>query len=259
MERIAARGARVSAHELENAIHMFFHAIDENGNGKLEPHEFAVAQVVVAQLAGEDFDEDAFDSIGAFDKDRSGQVTIKEFTPVMKDLCDALPGNRADIVEDLATKASEHINEMRRSIGREIREFFKALDKDESGTLTEGEMTKMANLAIALQRDLKLDVATKVPIEDYLSLKAFDRAHDGVVSIGEFIEHFLDYTKLLNIPKKDIVLKLKMLVQEASTATPTGASGYQDGRFSGMSVAGADVDGIKGDLAKIHAVLEAYA
>ena len=64
MERIAARTARVSAHDLENAIRMFFHAIDENGNGKLEPYEFAVAQSVVAQLAGEDFDEEAFDSIG---------------------------------------------------------------------------------------------------------------------------------------------------------------------------------------------------
>merc|ERR1719253_1455497 len=163
MERIAARTARVSAHDLENAIRMFFHAIDENGNGKLEPYEFAVAQSVVAQLAGEDFNEEAFDSIGAFDKDHSGHVTLKEFTPVMKDLCEALPGNRADIVEDLATKASEHITEMRRAIGREIREFFKALDKDESGTLTEGEMTKMANLAIALQKELKLDVAMEVP------------------------------------------------------------------------------------------------
>lgn len=123
-ERVDKRRARYEAQDLDKAINMFFHAIDEDGSGKLEPHEFAVAQVVLAQLADEEFNEDAFEDIGNFDKSGDGAVTLKEFIPVMRDLCQALSGSRADLLEDIASKASECITEMRREVGREIREFF---------------------------------------------------------------------------------------------------------------------------------------
>lgn len=195
----------------------------------------------MAQLAGEDFDETGFDNIGAFDKNRSGTVTLKEFVPVMRDLCASLPGNRADIVEDLATKASEYINEMRREVGREIRQFFSALDLDKDGALQQDDITKMANLAMALQRELKLDIDTKVPLEEYLSLEAFDKAKDGVVSQSEFIEHFLAFTKKLKIPKRELVSKLRQLVAEASgTWTP------------------ADMDQVMREVSGVRSVLDKY-
>lgn len=195
---------------------MFFHAIDEDGSGKLEPHEFSVAQVVVAQLAGEDFDESAFDNINVWDKTRSGDITLKEFMPTMRDLCQALPGNRADLVEDIALKASEHIGEMRRLVGREVRNFFKALDHDDTGTLNEDQVQRMAKLAMGLQRELKLQLSSNVPVEEFLSMERFDKAKDGVVSLAEFIEHFLEFTKQLKIPKKELILKLEKLVAEAN-------------------------------------------
>lgn len=241
-DRIEARRKRYSDQELKQAITMFFHAIDEDSSGKLEPHEFAVAQAVVAELAGEDFDDEVFESINAWDKDRSGSVTLKEFSPVMKDLCDVLQGNRADIVESLAEKATTYINHMRREVGREIREFFVALDADKSGTLNEDQMKKMTNLALQLQRELKLELPGGVPVEQYLSVEKFDSRKDGLVSMGEFIEHFLDFTKLLKIPKKDLIARLKKLVEDA-----------KDEDWEPQ-----DVDGIKREISKIDHVLDKY-
>jgi len=216
-ERVEKRRARYEAKDLDKAIQMFFHAIDEDGSGKLEAPEFAVAQVVLAQLADEEFNEDAFGNIGNFDKSGDGAVTVKEFLPVMRDLCQALSGSRADLLEDIADKAAEVITETRREIGREIREFFRALDIDKTGYLEEAEIKIMANLAIALQQEVQPDIALKVPVEEFLSLKAFENglSTDGKISISEFLDHFLDFTKKLKIPKKELVFKLKQLVAEA--------------------------------------------
>lgn len=233
-DRVEARRKSYEAADLEDAIRMFFHAIDEDGSNKLEAHEFAVAQMVVAQLAGEDFDDSAFDNISNWDKTRSGDVTMKEFIPVMRDLCQALPGNRADLVEDIASKASEHINETRRLVGREIRDFFSALDSDETGTLSEDQVQKMAKLAMGLQQELKLEIDTKVPLEQFLSLEAFDKAKDGVVSLSEFIEHFLDFTKKVKLPKKVLVVKLKELAAEARGEWERASLGEVKAAVSGV-------------------------
>lgn len=224
---------------------MFFHAIDEDGSGKLWPHEFVVAQVMVAQLAGEHFDETAFETITAWDKNRSGSITMKEFMPIMRDLAQALPGNRADVVEDIATQASEHINEMKRLVGREIRAFFKALDVDETGSLNEEQVKRMAQLAIALQQELKLEIDTKVPIEDLLSLQRFDKAKDGVVSLSEFIESFLNFTKKMKIPKQELIGRLQQLVAEAE--------GLDQVRER------ADLDEVKQKVTRVDLVLSKYS
>jgi len=244
-DRVEKRRQSYAANELEDAIRMFFHAIDEDGSGKLWPHEFVVAQVIVAQLAGEHFDESAFENINAWDKNHSGNITLKEFVPIMRDLAQALPGNRADVVEDIASKASEHINEMKRFVGREIRAFFKALDVDETGTLNEDQVKRMAQLAIALQQELKLEIDTKVPIEELLSLQRFDKAKDGVVSLSEFIESFLDFTKKLKVPKKELIERLQQLVAEAA-----GIDQVEER---------ADIDEVKRKVTRVDLVLSKYS
>lgn len=127
--------------------------------------------------------------------------------------------------------------------------FFKALDVDKTGYLEEAEIKIMANLAIALQQEVQPDIALKVPVEEFLSLKAFENglSTDGKISMGEFIEHFLDFTKKLKIPKRDLVNKLKQLVAEANGEKPAEAP-----------ASAFDADKVKRDMEEMKKVLDKY-
>lgn len=70
-------------------------------------------------------------------------------------------------------------------------------------------------------------------------------AEDGVVSLSEFIESFLDFTKKMKIPKQELIGRLQQLVAEAE--------GLDQVRER------ADLDEVKQKVARVDLVLSKYS
>mmetsp|Transcript_35639 Transcript_35639/g.80515 ORF Transcript_35639/g.80515 Transcript_35639/m.80515 type:complete len:228 (-) Transcript_35639:173-856(-) len=213
-EKIEARRAKYDKNKLKNAVASLFAACDEDGNGFVEPHEFVIAQAALAELAGDAFDDEAaslmFDGVQQFDKSGDNKISKKEFEAKMLELCEVLPRNGDEIVNELADKASLISSTARREMALQIRNFFRVLDEDRSGFLDSSEMEFMARLA--------KDLSGQDVEDEFLEMDKFERKKDGKVELSEFVEHFFAFTKRLKVPKRDIISKLRELQIDAQDA-----------------------------------------
>jgi len=210
---------RCLQNRLEHGIKGFFYAVDEDCNGFLEKHEFVVAQTVIAELAGDLFDDDTaarhFEEYEAFDKNRDNHVDVDEFTSRMLDLCEVLPQCREEILEELRKRTATVVAHVRRRVGNELRSIFSAVDVDHSGSLNREELANVS----ALWKDLALEgLGSAKAADDFLKFESFDLVQDGKVSVDEFIEHFLDMLKFFKVPKRDVLEKLQNVREAAESA-----------------------------------------
>mmetsp|Transcript_82457 Transcript_82457/g.191558 ORF Transcript_82457/g.191558 Transcript_82457/m.191558 type:complete len:233 (+) Transcript_82457:195-893(+) len=213
-DKIEARRQQYASQKLKQAITCFFASCDEDGNGFMEPHEFVIAQTVLAEIAGECFDDEAatgmFENVRLKAFDAGGTcVTKMEFEKEMLELCAVIPRSADTIVTAMAEKAALVVAQMRREVLLEIRKFFKVLDEDRSGYLDKQEMETLANIAQDLAEQAQKDLGSG----EFLTIESFDNSHDGLVELTEFVDHLLDFTKRVKVPKRDIIHRLRELTE----------------------------------------------
>uniref|UniRef100_A0A7S4RTF6 EF-hand domain-containing protein n=1 Tax=Alexandrium monilatum TaxID=311494 RepID=A0A7S4RTF6_9DINO len=129
-DKIESRRLRYNNQRLERAILTFFAACDEDDSGFLEAHEFVIAQAVIAEMAGNAFDDDAandmFADVRKFDKSGDNLVSPKEFKQTMMEMCEVIPRNAEEIIQELAQRTATVAMQMRREVVMVLRKFFKA-------------------------------------------------------------------------------------------------------------------------------------
>lgn len=211
---------------LEAGIQGFFYSIDEDSNGFLEKHEFAIAQGVIAELAGSHFNDETatrhFEDYEAFDRNCDKRVDMQEFTTRVLDLCEVLPICREEILEELRKRTFTVVAHMRRKVGMELRSMFTAADLDNSGFLDREQLSKLA----ALCRDLASEaLGSAKAAEAFLKFEEFDIDGDGKIDIDDFIEHFLDMMKYYKVPKRQIVDRIHQVREAAEIASKTANAG----------------------------------
>lgn len=207
-----ARRKRYADERIKKAIKEFFSAIDEDGNGFLELHEFVVAQGVIAELSGESFDDEAYersyDQVKAFDTDNDSKISLKEFEVKIKELCEAIPKNSEEIIGGLAEKVAQVVSHTRREVGSEIRQLFRAIDHDHSNSLDPGELQQVIQLAQELGAQQGPEAQRVVERMGDLNHLTLD---DGKVDVTEFCDFFLSCLREARIPKRDCVERLREL------------------------------------------------
>jgi len=215
---IEKRRALYAGNKLKAAIETLFVTVDEDANGFLEQYEFAVLQAVVAELASEycytDLHIRAFDDIRAFDTNNDAIVSKKEFTATLMSMCDVIPCGRDELVNKIGKEVSYAVVETKRILGSEIRAFFASCDTNSDGTLDQSEIESMAKIAVSLSPASK---DSQNAMDEFLTLRAFDcQCKKDRVDIGEFIHHFMNFNRILKVPKRDLVEKLRSLKNDGS-------------------------------------------
>mmetsp|Transcript_1120 Transcript_1120/g.3098 ORF Transcript_1120/g.3098 Transcript_1120/m.3098 type:complete len:239 (-) Transcript_1120:225-941(-) len=222
-DKINARREKYGKQKLKRAILSFFASCDEDDSGYLEAHEFVVAQTVIAEIAGDDFDAEAARHMSEEVKKLTGtggHVSPKEFEKTMMDLCEVIPRNADEIINELAEKAAVIVAQVRRELAMELRKFFKAIDADHSGYLDEGEIelivTKAKECAAKDSDNHAAKAFQEVDFQEILSMDALDKSKDGKVEISEFVDKFIELGKKMKVPKRDIIAKLREFMQTPS-------------------------------------------
>lgn len=222
-DSIEQRRRQYSENELRKALEGFFAAVDEDGSGYLESHEFVVAQRVVAELAGDNFDHDAaevaFGSMTPWDKNGDKRVTLEEFTQRFMEICDVITMKREEIVKKLTDGVAMVVSQARRELGREIRRYFVAIDANHDNSLSLEELQKLEQITTDLvnARDNSSQVEASEK-EKGLNLKDLDKDKNGSVDSDEFANHLAERIKMLKLPKVEVVQKLRGLTAALSAA-----------------------------------------
>lgn len=218
-DKIDKRREKYGNQKLTRAIRLFFTSCDEDDSGFLEVHEFVVAQTVIAEIAGDAFDDDAakkmFEDVKTFDKSGDNLVSLEEFEQTIMELVQVIPRNGDEIVNELAHRASLVATTMRRTIAMELRKFFRVLDEDNSGYLDRQEMDHLVEMTKACARK---ELGSADAAEEFLSWESFDTSKNGKVEVGEFVEHLMEFAKVVKIPKRDILTKLQEYQEAAATS-----------------------------------------
>uniref|UniRef100_A0A7S4RS37 EF-hand domain-containing protein n=1 Tax=Alexandrium monilatum TaxID=311494 RepID=A0A7S4RS37_9DINO len=216
-DKIESRRLRYNNQRLERAILTFFAACDEDDSGFLEAHEFVIAQAVIAEMAGNAFDDDAandmFADVRKFDKSGDNLVSPKEFKQTMMEMCEVIPRNAEEIIQELAQRTATVAMQMRREVVMVLRKFFKALDLDHSGYLDQDEMVMLVDITKECAKQTLGEQA-----EEFFSLERFDTSRDGKVELEEFVDHLLTWAKGMKVPKRDILARIKDYEVQAAAA-----------------------------------------
>eukprot|EP00933_Yihiella_yeosuensis_P013189 TRINITY_DN12336_c5_g1_i2.p1 TRINITY_DN12336_c5_g1~~TRINITY_DN12336_c5_g1_i2.p1 ORF type:complete len:229 (+),score=57.66 TRINITY_DN12336_c5_g1_i2:25-711(+) len=208
---IAKRKQKQSKSDLKHAISEFFHSVDSDGSGYLELHEFVVAQAVVAQIAGEWFDDEqatkAFDDVKKLDKNNDDKISLKEFESMMTELMEVIPKNRDEIVAQMAEKVAQVISMSRRELGREIRQYFSTLDVNRDGFIGIDEIKPLDDMVESLAPKHMTGALQGLTIKDFEKSK--ESRKDGQVDINEFVRVFGEKLETLQVPKRELIDKMK--------------------------------------------------
>mmetsp|Transcript_32674 Transcript_32674/g.74678 ORF Transcript_32674/g.74678 Transcript_32674/m.74678 type:complete len:294 (+) Transcript_32674:65-946(+) len=208
---------RYARNRLHLAIEQFFTAVDEDGNGYLESHEFAVAQALIAGLADASADEAKLAEISAqtqaFDEDEDSRITKEEFANGMMRICSVLKARDDTIIKEMAESAAYVVSYSRRELAREVRLFFTSMDADHSGYLDVAEVEQVVHHAHSLvdEQGEATGATVHEMVEKVMSFGAMDKGQDGKVEIGEFVPAFTDFLRDIKVPKKNLVVKLREL------------------------------------------------
>eukprot|EP00747_Dinoflagellata_sp_TGD_P021883 gnl/TRDRNA2_/TRDRNA2_128757_c0_seq1.p1 gnl/TRDRNA2_/TRDRNA2_128757_c0~~gnl/TRDRNA2_/TRDRNA2_128757_c0_seq1.p1 ORF type:complete len:233 (+),score=38.27 gnl/TRDRNA2_/TRDRNA2_128757_c0_seq1:45-743(+) len=201
--------------EFEAAVQQFFLAIDEDDNGYLESHEFVMAQAVIAEMAGEEFDHEEvarqFKSIRPWDTNKDKRVSLSEFTVGLTAMTNVLRAQRTDVVSTMTDQVAVCILHTRKELGKVIKEYFAALDQDHDQLLNAKEMEHVKQIAMSLASRAK----DQAIIKQGLSFEGFDRSGDGRVDPHEFAIRLADVMLEWKVPKRELVEKLR---EHAATA-----------------------------------------
>mmetsp|Transcript_69231 Transcript_69231/g.129229 ORF Transcript_69231/g.129229 Transcript_69231/m.129229 type:complete len:293 (+) Transcript_69231:75-953(+) len=220
------RKERLERNRLNLAIEQFFTAVDEDGNGYLESHEFAVAQALIAGLADASTDEAKLAEISsqtqAFDENDDSRISKQEFENGMLRICSVLKARDNTIINEMAESAAYVVSYSRRELAREVRLFFTSMDADHSGYLDEAEVEEVVRHAHGLvdQQGEAAGETLHDMVEKVMSFGAMDKGQDGKVEIGEFVPAFTAFLRDIKVPKKDLVVKLRQLQRERSLGAP---------------------------------------
>lgn len=203
---IQARRKRSERSEFQRAVRSLFENIDEDRTGFIDSHEFVSAQMAIAELAAENFDEETaaweYGDIKAFDEDADSRVTIEEFAKHIVDMTDVVGENRADVLQHFSYVVSRVQMQSRRELAAEMRRYFRAIDQSHDGMLDQNELRQLQELVNSL-------LGAQDSSKPGLDIDQVDKNDDGLVSIDEFIQHFCDKIKAHGLPKKDVVRKFR--------------------------------------------------
>eukprot|EP00747_Dinoflagellata_sp_TGD_P185274 gnl/TRDRNA2_/TRDRNA2_41728_c0_seq1.p1 gnl/TRDRNA2_/TRDRNA2_41728_c0~~gnl/TRDRNA2_/TRDRNA2_41728_c0_seq1.p1 ORF type:complete len:257 (+),score=98.60 gnl/TRDRNA2_/TRDRNA2_41728_c0_seq1:81-851(+) len=234
--------AKYNKNKLDKAIKEFFRAVDEDGSGFLEPHEFVVAQQVIAEMAGADFDEgasiQAMNDLKKLDKDGDCKISLKEFSEKVTELCEAIMEGRTpeEVILELGDRGAVIVSKQKRELTSVLRQLFTAADTDGSGYMDAEEIAEIGKMIAELSQDHMgkgwgQEMRSSGEFKDWEAvdaflgdIKAYDKSAnsgkkkasdaqegDGKVEMSEFIEHFAEIVSLIKLPKSMVITRLKAM------------------------------------------------
>eukprot|EP00927_Polykrikos_kofoidii_P016313 TRINITY_DN17354_c0_g1_i1.p1 TRINITY_DN17354_c0_g1~~TRINITY_DN17354_c0_g1_i1.p1 ORF type:complete len:229 (+),score=61.06 TRINITY_DN17354_c0_g1_i1:106-792(+) len=216
-DKIQARRDRYDGAKLDQAIQELFAAVDEDGSGFLEAHEFVIAQAAVAELAGDDFEEavadQAFKDIKPFDSDGDSRISLKEFVKKFQELCEVIPCRKDELINSMADAAARANTASRRELAREIRQYFDVLDTDGDRFLGAAELAQLEEILNSLAE--QGSAATGAELVANLDIRSLDKDNNGKVDSQEFVDAFAAKMKLMKVPKTELVQRLRQLREDA--------------------------------------------